>query len=112
MIPVRAVTTTSRAAAAPKQVRTKAVLSPLFLRFRTDNERTSNGGVVFRDKRNIPGIAGDVTLWLSIESRAVWLKEIFVGWRPDIFGSTAIVPVFGIVISLTRLGWNLYFKGC
>ena len=49
MIPVRAVTTTSRAAAAPKQVRTKAVLSPLFLRFRTDNERTSNGGVVFRD---------------------------------------------------------------
>ena len=49
MIPVRAVTTTSRAAAAPKQVRIKAVLSPLFLRFRTDNERTMNGGVVFRD---------------------------------------------------------------
>ena len=44
----------------------KAVLSPLFLRFRTDNERTSNGGVVFRDKRNIPGIAGDAALCMSI----------------------------------------------
>ena len=32
--------------ATPKHLRTKAVLSPLFLRFRTDNERTTNGEVV------------------------------------------------------------------
>ena len=33
----------SLAAAAPKQGRTKVVASPLFLRFRTDNERRENG---------------------------------------------------------------------